>query len=192
MVGANANPGALPKQIPPSDPAALAEAASRWGLGLEWKRFNLEASGRIGPASWAELVERTSSAFATCGLTTVEAIRPRYEGDPLFNSITELGFGYIVGESALRVNSRGILGVDYSSFIVTGHFWVEPALPKHSTDRPDVPHTWVARVGAGQVVSSNTVGKHGPYRTFSKLGELEPGFEWVPRTLLAKIQGGVT
>lgn len=190
MADESADPGANVRRIPPSDPAALADAAKRWSLQLQGQRFGLVAEGTVGPTSWTELELRSGRAYLACGLTPSDVARPRFEGYSMFDPVAELGYGYTVGEAGLRVASSGLLGVEYSSFVAMIQLWIQPALPKHSSDRTELPHNWVARVSAGQVVSSNIQGRHGPYRSFRGLGELEPGFEWVPRAVLGRLQSG--
>lgn len=184
MVEGRSDPSDGSRRISPSDPAVVADAALPWDLEVAYQRFGLEVDGTIGPTSWAELELLGAAVFRECGLTPAGTKKPLFEGHTGRDPIAELGYGHMVGEGDLRVGSKGFFGVRYSSFVATILLWVQPALPKHALDRPDVPHTWMARVGAGRVVSADTVGKHGRYRMYRGRDQVEPGYEWVPRTIL--------
>lgn len=188
MTSGSADPSNADRRLPASDPDALARAARWRDLTLEGQRLALEVNGTVGPASWSEIQARSAGAFVACALTPSEEDPPRFEGDSRWTNPAELGYAYLVGEAGLRVDSSGLFGPTYSSFVAKVHLWVRPALAKGAPDRPDVPHTWAVRVGAGQVKSTDINAKWGPYRHLRSVAPLDPGFEWVPREILRRLQ----
>lgn len=177
-------------RLPSSDPAAESRAPPWADLRVSSQPNAYHADGAAGPLSWTDLMSRATQAFGECGLVVADEQKPQFHrASTFFGPPGQLGYGWIAGEAGLQLAERTFYGDNYSSFIASLQFWVDPPLPKGSDDAPELPHLWKIRVGVGQILSTARTTRHsGPVRLFLDILPTDPGTGWVTGSLLKHFQ----